>query len=156
VANAALYRRTQVGWKLLAGTAVGLALATWVTLSLSPATRAAVPWMIYAMYATLLAAVALFATLTVEVDEREIRLRFGIGLIRRTIELADVLRTERVRIKAWWGWGLHWTPTGWLYNIGGRDAVRIAVRRDRGVVIGSDDAERLQACIDARLAPREA
>jgi len=148
------YRRTQVGWKLLAGTAVGLALATWLTLSLSATTRAAVPWMIVAMYGTLVFALALFATLTVEVDETEIRLRFGVGIVRRSIELAEVVRTERLRIKAWWGWGLHWTPTGWLYNIGGRDAVRIVVRRDRGVIVGSDDADRLKACIDARIALR--
>jgi hypothetical protein len=148
------YRRTEVGWKLLAGTAVGLALATWLTLSLSAATRAAVPWMIVAMYATLLCAVALFATLTVEVDDEEIRLRFGVGIVRKTIELAEVVRTEHLQIKAWWGWGLHWTPTGWLYNIGGRDAVRVVVRRDRGVIVGSDDAQQLKACIDARISLR--
>lgn len=150
------YRHTQVGWKLLAGTFVGLALAVWLTATLSPATRAAVPWLIYALFATLGGAVLLFATLTVEVDAAQIRVKFGVGLVRRSIDLTQVIRCEHLRTRIWWGWGLHWTPSGWLYNVGGRDAVRVTIVRERAVIIGSDDAEHLKAAIDARIAQRRA
>ena len=139
----------------MAGTAVLLGLAVGLTLSLSPATRAAAPWLIYGLFAIIALTVALFAALTVEVDATEIRVRFGVGLVGKTIAVADVVRCERLRTRIWWGWGLHWTPSGWLYNVGGRDAVRVILVHERPVIIGSDEAERLKAAIDARIAARQ-
>lgn len=137
---------------MLAGTAVGMALATVLVLVLSPQTRAAAPWLVYAMYAVLAVGCLLFPTLTTQVDDEALRISFGIGLVRTSVPLADVLSVDRVIVRVWWGWGLHWTPGGWLYNIGGRDAVKVTVRRARGVIVGSDDADGLYDAIAARVA----
>ena len=139
----------------MGGTVVGLALAAGLTLSLSPETRAAAPWMIYSLFAIIALTVVLFAALTVEVDAAEIRVRFGVGIVRKTMAMADVVSCERLRTRIWWGWGLHWTPSGWLYNVGGREAVRVILARERPIIIGSDEAERLKAAIDARIAARQ-
>jgi hypothetical protein len=146
----AMYRHTQFGKVVAAGTAVGLVAAVLMTLSLSPATLAAAKWSVVALYAIIAAAFALFSTLTVEVDAREIRVRFGIGLFRKTVALADIRRCEVLRTKIWWGWGLHWTPSGWLYNVSGREAVRLEFASERPLMIGSDEAQALKAAIDAR------
>lgn len=145
------YRHRQVGWKLVAGVTLGLALAAWFVSALSPATREAAPLLVYGLFGILIVALLTFATLTVTVDDTEIQVVFGIGLVRKTIDLADVLKCEPVGIRALWGWGLHWTPTGWLYNVGGRDAVRVVLAREKAVVIGTDDARGLAAAIDARI-----
>jgi hypothetical protein len=145
-----MYRHTQFGKVVAAGTAVGLVAAVLMTLSLSPATLAAAKWSVVALYAIIAAAFALFSTLTVEVDAREIRVRFGIGLFRKTVALADIRRCEVLRTKIWWGWGLHWTPSGWLYNVSGREAVRLEFASERPLMIGSDEAQALKAAIDAR------
>ncbi len=137
---------------MLAGTAVGMALATVLVLVLSPQTRAAAPWLVYAMYAVLAVGCLLFPTLTTEVDDEALRISFGVGLVQTSVPLADVVSLDRVIVRVWWGWGLHWTPGGWLYNIGGRDAVKVTVRRDRGVIVGSDDADGLYDAIAARVA----
>jgi hypothetical protein len=144
------YRHTQFGWAIVTGTVVGLAMATVLTVSLSAGTIAAAGWMVVALYATLVAALLLFITLTVEVDADHVRLRFGIGLIRKSVAIADIVRCDIVRTRVWWGWGLHWTQSGWLYNVSGRDAVRIEMRRERAVIIGSDDAPALKQAIDER------
>jgi hypothetical protein len=149
------YRHTQVGWKLLAGTVVVLVLAVALTLSLSPSTRAAAPWLIYGLFAIVAVTVLLFSALAVEVNATEIRVKFGIGLVGKTMAIADVVRCELLRTRIWWGWGLHWTPSGWLYNVGGRDAVRVILAHERPVIIGSDEAARLKAAIDARIAARQ-
>ena len=141
---------------MLAGTAVGLALATLLVVALSPQTRAAAPWLIYAMYAVLGVGCLLFPTLTTQVDDEALRVSFGVGLVRTSVPLADVVSLDRVIVRVWWGWGLHWTPGGWLYNIGGRDAVKVTVRRARGVIVGSDDADGLYDAIAARIAARGA
>ena len=145
------YRHTQFGWVIAAGTVVGLAAATLLTVSLSAGTINAARWMVVALFGILAAAFFLFVTLTVEVDADEVRLRFGIGLIRRSVAIADIVRCDVVRTPVWWGWGLHWTPSGWLYNVSGRDAVRIEVRRERSVIVGSDDAPALKRAIDGLL-----
>ena len=144
----------QIGWSVVAGSAVGFALALLVTLSLSASTLAAAPWLVVALFGLLALGLLTYATLTVEVDADEVRARFGIGFIRKSIAVADITRCEIVRTPVWWGWGLHWTPSGWLYNVSGRAAVRLELKGQRPLMIGSDDAERLKAAIDARLAVR--
>jgi hypothetical protein len=129
-------------------------LALLVTLSLSAATLAAVPWLVVALFGLLALGLLTYATLTVDVDSQEVRARFGIGLIRKSILLKDIARCDVVRTPSWWGWGIHWTPSGWLYNVSGRAAVRLEMTTERPVMIGSDEAERLKAAIDARLAQR--
>ena len=149
------YRHTQVGWAVIVGSALGFGLALVVTLSLSASTLAAVPWLVVALFLLLASGLAAYLTLTVEVDAERVRARFGIGLIRKSISVADIARCEVVRTPSWWGWGIHWAPSGWLYNVSGRAAVTIEMSSQRPVMIGSDEAEALKAAIDAGLTRRE-
>jgi hypothetical protein len=144
------YRHTQFGTVIAAGTALGLSAAVLITLSLSPATLAATRWSVVALYALIAAGFLLFATLTVEVDAREVRVRFGIGLFRKSVPLAEIRRCDVIRTRIWWGWGLHWTPSGWLYNVSGREAVRLELASERPLMIGSDEAQALKRAIEAR------
>ena len=139
---------------MIGGSVVGFGLALAVTLSLSASTLAAVPWLVFALFGLLALGLLTYATLTVMVDAEQVRVYFGIGLIRKTIPVADIARCEVVRTPTWWGWGMHWTPSGWLYNVSGRAAVRLEMTSQRPVMIGSDEAERLKAAIDAGLARR--
>ena len=148
------YRHTQFGWVVAGALALGVVAAGGVLL-LVPAGAMRAPWWTPLLLVGLLAlALALFGWLTVEVDEREIRLRFGLGFVRKSVSVADIVGSERIRTRLWWGWGLHWTPAGWLYNVSGREAVRLELVRDRPVVIGSDDADALKEAIDRSVAGR--
>lgn len=148
------YRHRQVGWKLLAATAVGLILALWLTIAVSPATRAAAPGLVYGLFIVLAGVALAFGTLSVVVDDTMIRVVFGIGLVRKTIAVDDVVRCQIVPIKVLWGMGVHWTPSGWLYNVGGGTGVRLEMARERAAIIGSDDADGLAAAIAARMGRR--
>jgi hypothetical protein len=148
----ATYRHTQVGWTIGVATAVGAVAAIGVLLWLPEGAMRAPAWTPALLAALLGLALATFGWLTVEVDSRAVRLRFGVGLFRRTLPIADLVRCDRMRTRLRWGWGLHWTPAGWLYNVSGRDAVRLELRGERPVVIGSDDADALKTAIDARIA----
>lgn len=130
-------------------TALGLAVALAAIAWLSPATLSAGRWWVVGLFALLLGAFALFWRLVVEVDGRAIRATFGMGLIRKVVPLAEVLRCESVRTRVWWGYGIHWTPSGWLYNVAGRDAVRLTLRGERAVMIGTDEPEALAAAVEA-------
>lgn len=60
---------------------------------------------------------ALFFSLTVEIDATHLTFRFGIGLIRQRIPLAEIVAVKPVRNTWLYGWGIHRTPHGWLYLV---------------------------------------
>jgi hypothetical protein len=134
--------------------ALGVVLAAGVTLLLPDGAMRA-PWWTPLLLVGLLAfSLALFGWLTVEVDAREVRLALGVGALRKTVPVAEIVTCQRIRTRLWWGWGLRWTPAGWLYNVSGREAVRLELERERPVIIGSDDADALKAAIDASVSGR--
>ena len=94
----------------------------------------------------------LFHHLEVKVDQNAVKISFGIGLIRKKIPLSNIKKTEAVRNKSWYGWGIHYTPHGWLWNIGGFQAVEITYK-DSGKKfrVGTKDAKHLKEEIDKRL-----
>jgi hypothetical protein len=149
-----VYSHSQFGWPMAVGSGLALGLATVVLVSVSKETRDAASWTVFALYATIGLAFAAFYRLRVTVDPDRVLAVFGIGLIRKEIPIADLLRADVVRTRVWWGYGIHWTPSGWLYNVAGRHAVRLEVRGGRAVMIGTDEPEALKAAIDARLAAR--
>jgi hypothetical protein len=146
-----VYRHSQFATPMAVGTALGLGVALAGLATLSAATLASAPWLVAALFAVLLGAFALFWRLVVEVDGRAVRATFGVGLIRRSVPLADVRRAEVIRTRVWWGYGVHWTPSGWLYNVAGRDAVRLELHGGRAVMIGTDEPDALKSAIDAAL-----
>ncbi|MDP6835279.1 MAG: hypothetical protein QF392_03825 [Candidatus Poseidoniia archaeon] len=85
----------------------------------------------------------LFYRLKVEVGDSHICLTFGIGLIHRSIIRTDVVAAEAVRNLFWYGWGIRYTPNGWMWNIYGLDAVEITYTSSKKFRIGTDEPEQL-------------
>jgi len=99
----------------------------------------------------LLTTIALFYKLTIRIDNGTLRALFGIGLIRKEAQLAQIAGCEPIRIRWWYGWGIHVTPYGWLYNVAGWDAVVITLRDGRKFSLGTDDPCGLAAAIRAAI-----
>lgn len=91
-----------------------------------------------------------FRSLTVEVDDNEIRLQFGNGPIKKVFPLADVTDVKTTRTTPLSGWGMHFVGNGWLYNIYGLDAVEVTLAGGKRVLIGSDEPAELSAAINNR------
>jgi hypothetical protein len=89
-----------------------------------------------------------FSSLTVRVGADELKLHFGFGWPRTAVSLADIASVELTRTRFWDGWGVHRTRRGWLYNVGGYDAVVLSRRDGTALLVGSDDAPRLKAAIE--------
>jgi hypothetical protein len=135
------YRHTQVGWVML-GSAAALVGLGWVVLPAPAPVAARLPLF---LIAALLALV--FGTLTVEVEHEAIRLRFGIGLIRKTISLREVQACREVRNPFYVGWGIRLTPMGVIWNVSGFDAVELARPEGKRFRIGTDEPTALAAAI---------
>ena len=96
----------------------------------------------------LLVAVALhFSRMETLVTEELVRASFGRGWPRREVRIAEVSTVEVVRNKWWYGWGIRKVPEGWMYNVGGLDAVELVLKSGRVFRIGSNEPEDLAAVI---------
>jgi len=151
------YEHTQPGHvirvSLAAAAFVFLAILLIAGESAPPPTRIA---LIAAMGLDLLAA-WLFWSLTVTVDAETVGIRFGAGLIRKRWPVASIASCRPVRNSFWHGWGIHWSPGGWVFNVSGYGAVEVRLRSGRKVRIGTDEPEVLAEAIAmaAGLAPME-
>ena len=135
------YEHRQTGFWIIY--AIGLpALILLAVGAFSSATR---PALFLAL--VLLLSVLLFWKLTIKIDNETLRASFGIGLIHKTVPVANIVACEPIRIRWWWGWGIHLTPYGWLYNVSGFDAVVITLRNGRRFCLGTDQPNDLVAAI---------
>jgi hypothetical protein len=133
----AIYRHTQTGAALRWGMilpAIGLFGVGFVA-------RRAVPFVPLA--AILIALGWVFSSLTVEVTAPRLTWFFGPGLLRKSIDRAAIVSVSPVRNRWWYGWGIHRTPHGWLYNVGGLDAVEVVLTDGSRLRIGSNEAAAL-------------
>jgi hypothetical protein len=92
---------------------------------------------------------ALFYALTVEIDATHLTFRFGIGLIRKRVPLAELVEAKPVRNSWLYGWGIHRTPHGWLYNVSGWEAVEMALASGKRFRLGTDEPRRLAQILRA-------
>jgi hypothetical protein len=91
----------------------------------------------------------LFYKLRISIDGETLCASFGIGIIRKKVRLSEVAGCEPIRIRWWYGWGIHLTPYGWLYNVSGFDAVATTLRDGGKFALGTDDPRGLIAAIRA-------
>ena len=108
-------------------------------------------WIFSLLAALMLVGLLLFHALTVEVARGYVRLRFGIGVIRKRFRVRDIEAAETVRNRWWYGWGIKLTPHGWLFSVSGFDAVQIRLKNGRQYRIGTDEPDRLLAAIEAAM-----
>jgi hypothetical protein len=81
-----------------------------------------------------------FSSLTIEIDADALRWSFGLGVWKKRIALKDIASATPVRNRWWYGFGIHRTPRGWLYNVAGLDAVEICLRSGRTLRAGDGPA----------------
>lgn len=94
---------------------------------------------------------ALFASLTTEVTDQEFRFYFGPGFWTHTFSLDKIRSVEVVRNPIWYGWGIRYTPSGWLYNVSGRSAVEVDLRSKGVIRVGTDEPEQLAQALTRRV-----
>jgi len=135
------YKHTQIGY-LIIGVLFGAAVFLAITGIVAPAGRGGL--LISAIIEVILLICAIvFSKLAIKIDGESLEASFATGLIRKKVQLAEIAACEPIRIRWWYGWGIHLTPYGWLYNVSGLDAVAITLVNGRKFALGSDDPQGL-------------
>ena len=90
-----------------------------------------------------------FSSLTIQIDADVLHWSFGWGMWKKRIALEDIASATPVRNRWWYGFGIHRTPHGWLYNVAGLYAVEIRLRDGRTLRLGTDEPGELTKALAA-------
>jgi hypothetical protein len=145
------YRHSQIGYMVIIP--VGIVLFIMIALFMIIASSIYNRWIIFPCFifaAVFSVTMILFYRLTVMITDDNLEIRFGIGLIRKRFPLKDIDEVQMVKNPWYYGWGIHFTPNGWLYNISGFDAVQIKMISGKSYRIGTDDPVGLSAALGQR------
>jgi hypothetical protein len=142
------YRHSQIG-SVIIGSMVAVIVVIFILVYTIPTKNGESPHVIAVTTGLLLLfSLILFYKLTVQVTEEKLRIQFGIGLIRRSWLLSDIVSTEIIRYPWWYGWGIHFTPHGTIFNVSGFTAVAVRLKSGRTALIGTDEPEKLRTAIE--------
>ena len=112
------------------------------------------PLPVILMLIILLPIAAVFHSLTVEVDDTELRWYFGPGLWTYRLARDEIRQVAVVRNRWLNGFGIRMRPGFRLYNVSGLDAVELQLKSGDIRRIGTDDPEGLAAALQSTPARR--
>ena len=99
------------------------------------------------MLIILVAVAVVFHSLTVEVDDNELRWYFGPGFWTYRLALGEI-RAVAVMSSHWWnGFGIRMRPGFRFYSVSGLDAVELQLKSGDIRRIGTDDPRGLAAAL---------
>jgi hypothetical protein len=110
-------------------------------------------WAAAIVPAVLVITAFLFSSLTVSVNERELRWYFGPGLWAYRLPVDEIKTIAVVRNQWWNGFGIRMRPGFRLYNVSGLDAVELRLNSGDVRRIGTDDPHGLYAALNSHKAP---
>lgn len=139
------YKHTQTGYVIIISLAIAMILGSYFTKIKELESEA------YAIFIILLICLALFYSLTVTITENFLKIRFGIGIIGKQFPLNEITSYKIVKNPWYYGWGIHLTPHGYLYNVSGVYAVEITNKTGKKYRIGTDDPEGLENILKQSL-----
>ena len=142
------YRHTQVAYLIITIMAAAMVLIGIVL------ANAGLNWIAIGVLIVIAAALVLFSSLTVIINENDLEVRFGPGLFRQRFRLQDIESCQVVKNHWYYGWGIRLTPHGWLYNVSGFHAVEIKFRTGKKFRIGTDVPQELEVAIRQALLNR--
>ena len=126
------YQHTQPAHAILSGlTATGLMFAI-LSIAIHPFIVGAIVLFVIGY---------LFRSMSIEISDTELTWYFGSGFPVKRVPLSEVASAEVMRTGFWNGWGVHYTPRGWLYNVSGFGAVCVTLRSGKRFCLGSDEPE---------------
>lgn len=143
------YRHTQRAplCLLLYGLAAAEVVTAWKFGNVLP-----IVWTLSICGVLILVLAASFHHLTVEDRGDSLSIAFGpVPLFRRIVPYANIVEATADRTTILDGWGIHLSLRGgWVWNLWGRNCVRLQLRRGT-LRVGTDDAENLSRFIRRKI-----
>ncbi len=137
------YQHTQIGYLMIVALGVPLLIAFFI-LSTNGFNKG-----LLFLFLILLFCLILFPSLKIEIDETKMNIKFGLGIINKKFILKEIQFCRIVKNPWYYGWGIHLTPYGWLFNVSGFSAVEIQMENGKKYRIGTDEPVKLEQAINS-------
>ena len=111
-------------------------------------------WIAVTVLVVLAVIVVLFHRLTVVIDEEELVVQFGPGLIRKRFKLNEIVSCQTVKIPWYYGWGIRATPQGMVFRVSGFHAIQVKLTTGKEFLIGTDVPQELEEAIRQAISHR--
>lgn len=146
------YKHTQISFLMIFVTIVILAFFVGLQITArneAPSVDSGANFAITALMVIILFVIASFSTLSVSVDQRFIKLRFGLGFLRKKFLLDEIASIRRVKNRWYYGWGIRFwfKPKMWIFNVSGFDAIELTMKNGKIYRIGTDEPEKLETSL---------
>jgi hypothetical protein len=93
----------------------------------------------------------LFHSLNIKVNASEINWSFGPGFWKKSIKLETVNSVNVIDTKWYYGLGIRFIPSGWLYTVSGTTAIQLELKDGSKINLGTNDPDNLVAAIKSQL-----
>jgi CTP:phosphocholine cytidylyltransferase-like protein len=135
-----IYRHTQIGTLIIS---ISVILVLYFGFILM---QAGFEQRILFIMILILVILASFSTLNVQIDQENLRIKFGYGIYKKSFSLNEIVSVKAVRNHWYYGWGIrYWFwPKMRIFNISGFDAVEIKMADDKIYRIGTDEPKKLE------------
>jgi hypothetical protein len=141
------YKHTQVGYTILIPIIIFLIFLFIISVYILNSYQ----WIGYLAIILIILALVFFITLTVKINGKSVQLSFGIGLVHREFAMDQVKSIKIVKYPWWYGWGVRILPGGRLYNVSGTTAVKLKMKDDKFVMIGTNEPQKLYEALNEIL-----
>jgi hypothetical protein len=141
------YKNRQLGYLLLGIVVLMLTISMAIIYSLGSMGSLIGDAVIPIVTVVVVMLIASFATLTVEVDQENVQLYFGPGVIKKTIPISAIRFHKPVRNKWYYGFGIRYYPGGTLWNVSGLHAIELTLRDGKRFRIGTDEPQALSEAL---------
>jgi hypothetical protein len=144
-----LYKHTQYGKLIIV--VLSIILLSTLTFFIVQTGTKAIPWPVLTIISILFLFVLLsFYKLTIKITEKNIEAKFGIGIIKRVLNIKDIdyESIEKIKVPALYGIGIRLTPHGWLYNVSIGHAIKIK-SNTKTFFVGTEDFEKIHTILNS-------
>ena len=93
----------------------------------------------------------LFHSLNIKVNNSEIKWSFGPGFWKKSVKLKAVNSVRVINTKWYYGLGIRYIPSGWLYTVSGTKAIQLELKDGSKINLGTNDPDNLVEVIKSQL-----
>ena len=86
-----------------------------------------------------------FLSLTVQISQGILKIRFGYGIFSKTFNIQDISSARVAEHRWYYGWGIKywWWPRTWIYSVSGMQSIEIILQNGKRYRIGTDEPEKV-------------
>ncbi len=146
------YQQTQTGWFLIVIFLLAIVLLWAAHIGQFGSAPSQTEALVMTLF--LLVLISQFYQMTTRVEKHKVKIIFGLGLIRITYRMDELISTETVSVPLMYGIGIRITPMGWYYSVQKSKAVRVYFRKNgkqKSFMVGSGDPEGLRRALEEVL-----